>query len=174
MSWMLGHCDPLRGVLGALVALALSSSVQAEAYDSANSALLAISFNRGRLTAGMMCNPVDPDSFGKLRDLPSCRKSEAPSGAICRLSNSSILNHDVLAFDVTTWSRQEIAQLATRVLQSDDPLNYDFSRLDLAGRHVRRIDENQDEDDLQPPAFEFNSGCYLLMKVPAWESVSGT
>ena len=177
MSRILGRCNPLRralGALGALVGLALSSFVQAEAYDSVNSALLAVSFNRGRLTAGMMCNAVDPGSFDKLWDLSSCRESEVPSVAICRLSNSNILNHDILAFDVTTWSRQEIAQLAMRVFQTDDPLNYDFSRLDLPGRHVRRVDENQDEDGLQPPAFEFSSGCYLLMKVPASGPISGT
>lgn len=164
----------VNGALGALLGLGMLSSVQAGTPDSASSALLAITYNQGRLIAGMMCHGVDRGSFAKARDLPMCRRAEAQSGAICRASTSNILNHDVLAFDVTTWPRQAIAELASQVLQTDDPLNYDFTERDLAGRRVLRVDESQDEGDLASSVFEFSFGCYLLIKIPEPSSVSGT
>lgn len=170
----LRHCHSLNGMLGAILSLAVISAGQAEAHDSGSSALLAISLNQARLTAGMMCNGVDPGSFGLTRELPMCRRGEARSDLACKSATANILNHDVLAFDVTTWPRQAIAELASRVLQADDPLSHDYSEQYVADRRVRRVDESQDERDVASPVFEFSFGCYLLIKVPASYSVSGT
>lgn len=81
MSKMPDRRDLLNGTLGAFLGLATLSSVQAGTHDSASSALLAISYNQGRLIAGMMCNGIDPGWFAKARDLHMCRRAEAQSGA---------------------------------------------------------------------------------------------
>lgn len=91
-------------------------------------------------------------------------KFEAPESNMCR--RPSVLNPNVLAFDVTSWPRWAIADLAERLRLMADPLNYDFSKARVAERHVRRVEETADEEGLSPPAFEFSSGCYLLMVSP--------
>ncbi len=148
-------------------------SLHAEDHDTA---LFAISLNDGRVTAGTMCSGTEYSSIDPAGDPPKSWKFAAPRGGMCRRSNSSVLNPDVLAFDVTRWPRQAIAELASRLHLMDDPLNFDFSRVTLAGRQIRRIeealDEALDEEAITPPAFKFSFGCYLLMTVPRPTSVS--
>jgi hypothetical protein len=137
-------------------------------------ALLTVSFNHGRVTAGMMCNGAGDSSIDPAGDPPRSQKFETPGSVMCRRSSASVLTPDILAFDVTLWPRQAIAELASLLHLMDDPLNYDFSRVKLAGRQVRRIDENRGEESLAPHIFEFSFGSYLLMKVPGPTPVSGS
>jgi hypothetical protein len=142
--------------------------------DDGNTVLLAISFNDGRVAAGMMCNGTELRTTDSAGDPPRSRKIEMPGSGMCRRSSASILNPDVLAFDVTQWPRDAIAELASRLNLMDDPLNYDFSRVTVAERRVRRIEETQGEDSLASPVFEFSFGCYLLMKAPGISPGAGS
>ncbi|WP_162914225.1 hypothetical protein [Taklimakanibacter lacteus] len=154
-----------------MVLLLAPGIVHAEDY---NTALLAISFDDGRVTAGMMCNSTGLGNADPAGVPPVCRKFEEPGARACQRSSSSILNPDILAFDVTRWPRHAVAELANRLQLMDDPLNYDFSRVTLAGWKVRRIMENRGQDGLAPLVFEFSSGSYLLMKAPGPSSASGS
>lgn len=142
--------------------------------DDGNTALLAISFNHGRPVAGMMCNGTDIRAVDSAGNPPRSERIETSGSGMCRRSGASILNPDVLAFDVTQWPRNAIAELASRLNLMDDPLNHDFSRVTVAERSVRRIDETQGEDSLASPVFEFSFGCYLLMKVPGISPRAGS
>lgn len=153
----------LGRVIGAVFVLALPSSIQAETHYAEHGALLAISLDQGRMSAGMMCYATyNADS---MKNPPNSQRADSRRGDMCRHFNSSILNSDILAFDVTSWTRQAISELANRLLQMEDPMNYDFTKARAAGRPVRRIDESWDDPDLHESVFEFSSGCYLLMQV---------
>jgi hypothetical protein len=150
------------GLLAAMLIFS-ANTPQAEDRYSENMALLAITLNKERVVAGMMC--VGTESSGI--DSPSnCEKFDAPDSNVCRPANLGILNPNVLAFDVTSWPRQTIAELASRLQFLADPLNYNFSNARLAGLQVRRIEETEHEESLPPPTFEFTSGCYLLIIAP--------
>lgn len=136
--------------------------------DDGNTVLLAISLNHGRPAAGMMCNGTELKTADSVGNPPRSKRIEASASRISRRSSASILNPDVLAFDVTQWPRAAIAELASRLNLMDDPVNDDFSRVTVAERRVRRIEEAQGEDDLASPVFEFSFGCYLLMKAPGF------
>lgn len=157
-----------------LTTIALLMGFSGLGAEENNTALLAISLHEGHVTAGMMCNGTE---FGDVdhpgNPPPPMSRKLAPNGAMCLRSSASILNPDVLAFDVTLWPRQAIADLASRLQLMDDPLNYDFSKVSLAGRKVRRIEETQAEGDLDP-VFEFSFGCYLLMKAAEPGSAPGS
>ncbi|QIG48370.1 hypothetical protein G5V57_11935 [Nordella sp. HKS 07] len=153
----------LGWVIGAAFVLALPSSIHAETRYAEHGALLAISLDQGRMSAGMMCYAnYNADST---QNPPNSQRADSRRGDMCRRSNSSNLNSDILAFDVTSWTRQAISELADRLLQMEDPMNYDFTKARVAGRPVRRIDESWDDPDLHESVFEFSSGCYLLMQV---------
>jgi hypothetical protein len=157
--------------LVAAIALLWPSNLCAQNRYSENTALLAISIDKGRVTAGMMCAGSDSISIDHAGSPPNCEKFKTPPANMSRRSSWSILNPDVLAFDVTSWPWQSIAELESRLQLMDDPLNYDFSKARLARLQVRRIDETQGEYGLQPSNFEFGSGCYLLMIAPKSVSV---
>ena len=153
------------GLLTAIVLLYPSNLYALDSYTE-NTALLAISINKERVTAGMMCAGSDSMAIDNAGSPPNCQKFKTPPANMSRLSSVSILNPEVLAFDVTSWPWQSIAELGSRLQVMDDPLNYEFSTARLAGLKVRRISETQGEYALQPSNFEFGSGCYLLMMAP--------
>jgi hypothetical protein len=153
------------GLLAAIVLLYPSNLYALDRYAE-NMALWAISINKERVMAGMMCGGSDSMGIDHAGSPPNCQKFKTPPANMSRRSSSSILNPDLLAFDVTSWPWQSIAELESRLQVMDDPLNYDFSKARLAGLQVRRINETQGEYALQPSNFEFGSGCYLLMIAP--------
>lgn len=142
--------------------------------DDGSTALLAISLNHGRPAAGVMCNSTEFRTADSAGNPPRSKRIEASASGMCRRSTASILNPDVLAFDVTQWPRDAIAELASRLNLMDDPLNHDFSRVTVAERRVRRIEETEGEDSLASPVFEFSFGCYLLMKAPGISPGAGS
>jgi hypothetical protein len=152
---------------GLMVAALLLSPNTPGAEDrySENTALLAISVHKQRVTAGMMCVDSETGSVDDTGNPPKCEKFEIPDSNMCRPRSLGILNPNVLAFNVTFWPRRAIAELASRLQQMADPLNYDFSPARLAGLQVRRIEENEDEER-SSSTFEFRSGCYLLVIIP--------
>lgn len=152
-----------RWVVGAVFVLALPTSLYAETHYIDDGALLAISSDHGRVVAGMMCYAAD--SVYDTRDVPRCLRAEARRGYMCRRLNSNILNSDILAFDVTSWPREAISELANRLRRLDDPMNYDFTKAKVAGFPLRRIEESWEDAIFKDPVFELSSGCYLLMKV---------
>ncbi|WP_119269543.1 hypothetical protein [Taklimakanibacter deserti] len=165
----------LRGILMTWTSagLLLLQAGNLRAEDD-NTALLAISFDHGRVAAGMMCSSIDFNGVDPARQLSSSEKFDKSDSAMCRRSSASILNPDILAFDVTLWPRQAIAELASRLRLMEDPLNYNFSGVKLAGRPVRRIDETQGEESFASHIFEFRCGSYLLMKAPGPTPVPGS
>lgn len=133
---------------------------------------MAIFAQRGQVAAGMMC--YSTASEADLRDLPQCRTNEVLRGDMCRRANSGLINHDIIAFDVTAWPRQAIAALATRVRLMEDPLNYDFAKAKVTGRPLRRVVENAEDELLRESDFELGAGCYLLMKITPSDMRSGS
>jgi len=159
-------------VVGAVFALALPTSLYAETHYIDDGALLAISSDKGRVVAGMMCYATG--SVYDTRDLPRCLKAEARRGYMCRRLNSTILNSDILAFDVTSWPREAISELANKLRHLEDPMNYDFTKAKVAGLPLRRMDESREDSIFAESVFEFSSGCYLLMKVASPPVPSGS
>jgi hypothetical protein len=152
------------------------SAIPSHAEDlyAENVGLLAISLKGHQVTAGMMCVGLESDRMNYRGGASKCEKFAMPDSNMSRRSSVSILNPDVLAFDVTWWPRQAIVELASRLQLMADPLNFDFSRVRLAGLDVRRIEESEDEESLSPPTFAFSSGCYLLMIAPGAMATSGS
>jgi hypothetical protein len=155
------------GLLAAIVLL-YPNSLYALDRHTENTALLAISINKERVTAGMMCVGSDASGFDHAGSPLNCQKFETPPANMSLRSSSSMLNPNVLAFDVTSWPWQSIAELESRLQVMDDPLNSDFSKARVAGLQVRRINETQGEYGIQPSNFELGSGCYLLMIAPKY------
>ncbi len=79
--------------------------------------------------------------------------------------DSSILNPDTMAFDVTGWPRQAIVELAARIGAMEDPLSDDFAAVTIGPLQVRRINENETESALGRCSVDLNSAGYLLIKV---------
>jgi hypothetical protein len=154
------------GLLVAAALLLLPSALQAEDPHSEHIALLAIHRHKERIDAGMMCVGSELGNVADIRSPSKCEILEIQPSGMCRPSSSSILNPNVLAFDVTQWPRQAVANLVSRIRHLDDPLAYDFAKTKLMGLQVRRIEETQGDDVVSQRIFEFSSGCYLLMIVP--------
>ena len=158
------------GLLAAFAFLYPSNLYALDRYPE-NMALLAVSIKKERVIAGMMCGGSDSIGIDHAGSPHYCQKFKTPPANMSLRSSLSILNPDVLAFDVTSWPWQSIAELESRLQVMDDPLNYDFSKARLAGLKVRRINETRDAYALQPSNFEFGSGCYLLMIAPKYSPI---
>lgn len=158
-----------RLATGLLAAVFFLSPISTRAEDpfAENMALLAISVQKDQVSAGMMSVSAEFDAAADWRSPPKCERFVPRASNMSRRAVASILNPDVLAFDVTSWPRRAIAQLAGRVQSTADPLKHEFTGMRLAGHDIRRIEETGDEEEnLSAPIFELSSGCYLLMIVP--------
>jgi hypothetical protein len=154
----------LAASAGVLFGVALPGPTHAEKACPDNSALLSISLGDWRFArAGMMCIATGHEGRDQLPAFRRCEKRPHPGISLRR--NSGILNSDIIAFDVTGWPRQAIAELAARVDEMEDPLNDDFSTVRIDHRRVRRIVESDDEPDIDRRSFDLGSGSYLLMSV---------
>jgi hypothetical protein len=170
MSGLPKRYSRFSAFLGAWCLLALAPGLQAQDRYPGNDALLAINVSRNGVGAGMMC----ADELE--RNPPRCVRLAARSDALCLRRRSGILNADTLAFDVTTWPRQAIADLLQTLNEMGDPLNHDFGRMRIAGYRIRAVEESPAPGDDIPetPAFDLSSGCYLLVKIAPSESALGS
>jgi len=130
-------------------------------HGDVSEATMGIDGDRKEVPAGKVTRAVKSDAAVSRRNL-------------CLRTGPSILNRNVLPFDVTSWPRRAIAELAARVQNMKDPLNREFSKASIEGLKVHRIEEADDQETLSSPTFEFYSGCYLLMIVSDRRSAAGS
>jgi hypothetical protein len=150
--------------LGVLFGAILLGPAHAGKACPDNIALLTISMREWRLaSAGMSCIAVRHEGRDQFSTYRQCERRTPPEISLRR--DNGILNSDIVAFDVTGWPRQAIAELAARVDETEDAANDDLSGMRIGYLRVKQIMEGDGEPDFGRRSFDLGSGSYLLMSV---------